>query len=99
MIKIKKIKKIGNRQFTNDKEINIAFDTKNEIEKVNLIKEKQRLSEDHEKKINKKINNTNKNNTKSAVILGDSMIKHIKGWDIAEKLEYCKVYVRSFGGI
>ena len=32
------------------------------------------------------------------VILGDSMIKHVNGYDMSKKLENCKVNVKSFSG-
>ena len=32
------------------------------------------------------------------MILGDSMIKNIKGWDISKKLQNANVYVRHFSG-
>ena len=35
---------------------------------------------------------------KSVVILGDSMIKHLNGWEMSKKIKNCKVYVRSFPG-
>ena len=31
-------------------------------------------------------------------ILGDSMIKHLKSYDISKKVSDCKVFVRGFGG-
>ena len=35
---------------------------------------------------------------KNIVILGDSMIKHLNGYDMSKKLKNCKVYVKSFSG-
>ena len=48
---------------------------------------------------NKKDHNRN-NEVKSVVIIGDSMIKHLNGWDMSKKVHKseCKVYVRSFPG-
>ena len=44
-------------------------------------------------------NTKNKKTKKTAVILGDSMVKHINGWEIAKRLNSeCKVYVKSFSG-
>ena len=31
-------------------------------------------------------------------MLGDSMIKHLKGWDISAKLKRHSIYVRPFTG-
>ena len=48
---------------------------------------------------NKKDQNGN-NEVKSIVIIGDSMIKHLNGWDMSKKVHKseCKVYVKSFPG-
>ena len=48
---------------------------------------------------NKKDQNRN-NEVKSVVIIGDSMIKHLNGWDMSKKVHKseCKVYVKSFPG-
>ena len=35
---------------------------------------------------------------KNIVILGDSMIKRVNGYDLSKKLKNCKVYVKSFLG-
>ena len=35
---------------------------------------------------------------KNIVILGDSMIKHLNGYDMSKKLKNCKVYVKRFSG-
>ena len=40
-----------------------------------------------------------KSKRNSVIILGDSMIKHTNGWEIAKKLKpECKVFVRNFPG-
>ena len=42
--------------------------------------------------------NTNTNDIK-AFVLGDSMIKHVQGWDITKRTESnSKVYMRQFSG-
>ena len=48
---------------------------------------------------NKKDQNRN-NKVKSVVIIGDSMIKHLNGWDMSKKVQKseCSVYVKSFPG-
>ena len=38
------------------------------------------------------------NKSQKIVILGDSMIKNIKGWEISKKLQNANVYVRHFSG-
>ena len=35
---------------------------------------------------------------KSFVILGDSMVKHLNGWEMSKKMKNCKVYLRTFSG-
>ena len=47
----------------------------------------------------KKRNNSNTSvisEKKNVVIFGDSMIKHVKGYEMSKKLENCKVYLKSF---
>ena len=39
------------------------------------------------------INNGERKDKKNVIILGDSVIKHVNGYDIARKLDKCKVYV------
>ena len=39
------------------------------------------------------INNGGHEDKKKVIILGDSVIKHVNGYDIARKLDKCKVYV------
>ena len=48
---------------------------------------------------NKKDQNRN-NEVKSVVIISDSMIKHLNGWDMSKKAHKseCKLYVKSFPG-
>ena len=44
-------------------------------------------------------NKNPKSKRDSVIILGDSMIKHTNGWEIAKKLKpECKVFVRNFPG-
>ena len=44
-------------------------------------------------------NKNTKSKRDSVIILGDSMIKHTNGWEIAKKLKpECKVFVRNFPG-
>ena len=46
-----------------------------------------------------KTDNKKDHKQKSIIILGDSMIKHVNGWEISRKLQgNCKVYVKHFSG-
>ena len=45
-----------------------------------------------------KTDNKKDHKEKSVIILGDSMIKHVNGWEISRKLQNCKVYVKHFSG-
>ena len=45
-----------------------------------------------------KKSNKEQKKRKSVVILGDSMVKHLNGWEMSKKIKNCKVYVRSFPG-
>ena len=44
------------------------------------------------------INNRGYEDKKNVIILGDSIIKHVNGYDVAGKLNNCKVFVKSFSG-
>ena len=47
-----------------------------------------------------KTDNKKDHKQKSVIILGDSMIKHVNGWEISRKLQgNCKVYVKHFSGV
>ena len=39
-----------------------------------------------------------KKEKKNIVILGENMLKHLKGYDMSKKVGDCKVFVRSFSG-
>ena len=39
------------------------------------------------------------NKNENVIILGDSMIKNVKGWEIPKKLGNAKVYARHFSGV
>ena len=43
-------------------------------------------------------NNRGYEDKKNVIILGDSIIKHVNGYDVAGKLNNCKVFVKSFSG-
>ena len=60
---------------------------------TNRIKQKVTIHQ-HQKLIMKK-----NHKQKSVIILGDSMIKYVNGWEISRKLQgNCKVYVKHFSG-
>ena len=44
------------------------------------------------------INNGGHEEKKNVIILGDSVIKHANGYDIARKVDKCKVFVKGFSG-
>ena len=54
----------------------------------------------HEKSDSFSDKNTNKDQskTKRIYILGDSMVKNLKGWKMSKKLKIANVYVRYFAG-
>ena len=43
-------------------------------------------------------NNTGYEDKKNVTILGSSIIKHVIGYDVARKLNKCKVFVKGFSG-
>ena len=42
------------------------------------------------------VNNGGHEDKKNVIILGDSVIKHVNGYDIARKLDKCEVFVKRF---
>ena len=55
---------------------------------------KQMVEEKKKKMQNQRITNSNEN--KRVSILGDSMIKNVKGWKMSRNLYNAKVFVRDF---
>ena len=55
---------------------------------------------EHKKLNSNSDKNTNKDQIKNKTnyILGDSMVKNLKGWEMSKKLKNAKVYVRHFAG-
>ena len=81
----------------------------NETDNINAATENSNLTaktgNDHNQQQNRKKNgeqekdkksNKEQKKGKSVVILGDSMVKHLNGWEMSKKIKNCKVYVRSF---
>ena len=67
----------------------IETDLSNNTDKINPKSEnKQVIRKDNDTKTQK-----------SVIILGDSMVKHINGWEISKRLQPdCKVYLKQFSG-
>ena len=61
----------------------------------NSHKHQQNRIKNSEQEKDKKPNKEQKKG-KSVVILSDSMVKHLNGWEMSKKIKNCKVYVRSF---
>ena len=57
----------------------------------------QNRKNNSEQKKDKKSNKEQKKR-KSVFIIGDSMVKHVNGWEMSKKIKNCKAYVRSFPG-
>ena len=81
----------------------------NETDNINAATENSNLTaktgNDHKHQQNRKKNleqekdkksNKEQKNRKSVVVLGDSMVKHLNGWEMSKKIKNCEVYVRSF---
>ena len=67
------------------------------VPKKELPKNSQ-SSNSNNKKRNHPANEKFVGNSKSVVILGDSMIKHLNGWEMSKKVNNpgCKIYVKHF---
>ena len=78
--------------------VNAATENRNLTAKTgNGHKRQQNRKNNSEQEKDKKPNKEQKKG-KSVAILGDSMVKHLNGWEISKKIKNCKVYVRSFPG-
>ena len=81
--------KTSNVDFTIEKSDEIETDLPNNTNKIN--------PESENKQVIRKNNDIK--TQKSVIILGDSMVKHINGWEISKRLQSdCKVYVKQFSG-
>ena len=59
-------------------------------------KDQQNKKKDSEQEKDKKQTNKEWTKGKSVVILGDSMVKHLNGWEMSKKMKNCNVYIPSF---
>ena len=72
----------------------------NDQEKISSSQKSQN-AQPNEKETSKKITKKNKNPTpdcKRICIIGDSILKHVQGYEISKSLENCKKYVKCFSG-
>ena len=78
--------------------VNAATENRNLTAKTgNGHKRQQNRKNNSEQEKDKKPNKEQKKG-KSVAILGDSMVKHLNGWEMSKMIRNCKVYVRSFPG-
>ena len=78
-------------------ETNVNSNASNDIERQRRETEKKNKSAS--KTVRTEYNcKKDQNNSQKTVILGDSMIKNIKGWESSKKLQNANVYVRHFSG-
>ena len=82
----------NNNNKTNNSNNNI---NNNNIQNIETTKKNG--TEDNKDKEKSRVNNPIQN-TKRVYILGDSIIKHVKGYTISSSLDNCKVYVKDFPG-
>ena len=62
---------------------------------------KQKKVQDKEEKpetINTKPSDTNGDVTNRVFVMGDSIVKHIRGYELSQRVENCKVFVENFSG-
>ena len=93
------INEISNNNITNtntsNNNINNINNSNNNI--PNIETTKKNGNEDNKDKGKSKVNNPIQN-TNRVYILGDSIMKHVKGYTISSSLDKCKVYVKDFPG-
>ena len=77
--------------------VDFTVEKSNEIEKDLSNNTDKRNPKSENKQVIRKSKNTR--TQKSVINLGDSMVKHINGWEISKRLQSdCKVYVKQFSG-
>ena len=72
----------------------------NDQEKISSSQKRQNAPS-NEMETSKKITKKNKNSSrdcKRIYLIGDSILKHLQGYEISKSLENCKTYVKSFLG-
>ena len=75
--------------------VNAATENRNLTAKTgNGHKHQQNRNNISEQEKDKKPNKEQKKG-KSVAIVGDSMVKHLNGWEMSKKIKNCKIYVRS----
>ena len=95
-----------NKNLNNNDVINVDNSETFRIPNGTTLKKKDNhIASVPEKKFlkNTQSNNSNSNNkfadeSKSVIILRDSMIKHLKGWELSKKVSnpVCKIYVKHY---
>ena len=78
-----------------------AENTPKETIKEPKNEKKQKKVQDKEEKpetISTKPSDTNADVTNRVFIMGDSIVKHIGGYELSQRVENCKVFVKSFSG-
>ena len=78
-----------------------AGNTPKETIKEPKNEQKQKKVRDKEEKsetISTKPSDTNADVTNRVFIMGDSIVKHIRGYELSQRVENCKVFVKSFSG-
>ena len=78
---------------------NQKYNTANSAEEKN--EKKQKKVQDKEEKpetISTKASDTNADVTNRVFIMGDSIVKHIRGYDLSQRVENYKAFVKSFSG-
>ena len=78
---------------TEKEELPDVDETKKEKDKGNLIENARNNNEKSKTQYN-----SDEKSQKHVIILGDSIVKHLNGWEMTRKLKNCKVKVMSFSG-
>ena len=91
------ITKKTNTKEKSNTETNVNSNASNNIERQK--RETEKKNESASRTIRTEYNGKkDQNKSQKIVILGDGMIKNIKGWEILKKLQNANVYVRHFSG-
>ena len=82
--------------FTND----FILQSKSVIETVQADHTTKIIAKDNNRSVKKSNNSSTSviSGKRNIVILGDSMIKHVNGYNMSKRFKNCKEYVKSFSG-
>ena len=82
---------------TNNEQMHIENYINEQTQTIDEKKDREKNDKENKKSKKGKVPEDNKKKNKKKYVLGDSIVKHVEGWQLS-KMTNQKVYVRSFSG-